>query len=88
MLPIITKEGYLQMVLIYIKPMVSLHIGLNFAGFVKILDKYPLADDSTDYVKTSRLCLAVTDTDGYIYGINSNCCTYLGLPTTEATKTL
>jgi hypothetical protein len=45
-LPVINKDGFLQMTLFYVKPMVSLHFGLIFSTFAKVLNKYRLADDS------------------------------------------
>lgn len=34
------------MTLFYVKPMVSLHFGLIFSTFAKILNKYKIGDDS------------------------------------------
>jgi len=65
-----TKDGFLQMTLFYIKPMVSLHFGLIFSTFSKILNKYRIADDSHEYVKMSKLCILLSDGDGFIHGLN------------------
>jgi hypothetical protein len=55
------KDGFLSMTLFYIKPMVSLHVGLIFACFSKILNKHKVASDSSDYVKINKLCIVLTD---------------------------
>ena len=60
--------------------MVSLHLGLIFTTFAKLLTKYKLADDSTEYLKLSRLCVILTDQEGSIHGMNQNCSTQIGMP--------
>ncbi len=52
------------MTLFYIKPMVSLHFGLIFSTFAKILNKYRIADDSHEYAKMSKLSIILTDGEG------------------------
>ena len=45
-LAVMTKEGFLQMTLFYVKPMVSLEFGLVFSCFAKKLSHYTIADDT------------------------------------------
>jgi hypothetical protein len=87
-LPIITKDGHLSMVLLYVKPIVSLHVGLIFTCFAKILNKYRLAVDSPEYIKMSKLCIFLTDQDGFIHGMSETCSNMLGLPPPKALKQL
>eukprot|EP00347_Sterkiella_histriomuscorum_P015972 403354991 len=87
-LPVVTKDGYLQMTLFYIKPQVSLHFGLIFSTFGKILNKYRIADDSHEYVKMSKLCVILTDGEGQIHGINDQCSKLMGMPPPNAKKQL
>lgn len=49
--PVITKDGYLQMTLFYVKPMVSLEFGLIFSCFAKKLNKYTLADEAPELIR-------------------------------------
>lgn len=87
-LPIINSEGYMQMALLYVKPMVSLHLGLIFTCFGKILNKYKLADDSQYYEKMNRVCTILTDSEGFIYGMNDNCSKQIGMPPPKSEKQL
>lgn len=79
-LPIITKEGFLQMTLFYVKPMVSLEFGLIFASFARKLNQYNLADDSPDLIKLHKLCVFLTDKEGFIYGMSESCSKKMGIP--------
>lgn len=66
--------------------MVSLHHGLIFSTFAKILNKYRIADDAHDYIKMSKLCIILTDGDGYIHGMNDSCSKLMGMPPPNAKK--
>lgn len=41
-LPVITKDGFLQMTLFYVKPMVSLEFGLIFSSFARKLNLFSM----------------------------------------------
>lgn len=76
------------MTLFYVKPMVSLHFGLIFSTFAKILNKYRLADDSHEFLKISKLCIFLTDQDGFIHGMSETSSKLMGLPPPVAKKQL
>ena len=79
-LPVITKDGYLQMTLFYVKPMVSLEFGLIFSTFARKLGHYSMADEAPELVKLHRLCVFITDQEGFIHGLSESCCKKLGIP--------
>ena len=87
-LPVMTKDGFLQMTLFYVKPMVSLHFGLIFSTFAKILNKYRLADDSHEFIKINKLCIFLTDQDGFIHGMSETSSKLMGMPPPTAKKQL
>ena len=66
--------------------MVSLHMGLIFSTFVKLVNKYRLATDNPEYIKINKLCIALTDADGNIHGMNNNCTEMIGMPSPAAIK--
>ena len=47
-----------------------------------------MADDSQEYVKISKLCIFLTDGDGYIHGMNDQCSKLIGMPPPKAKQQL
>jgi hypothetical protein len=76
------------MTLFYVKPMVSLHFGLIFSAFSKILNKYSIADDAHEFLNINKLCIMLTDADGFIHGMSDSCSRLMGMPTPDAKKQL
>jgi len=60
--------------------MVSLEFGLVFSCFGRKLNFYTMADDAPEYIKMHKLCILLTDSDGFIHGMTDNCTKKLGIP--------
>jgi hypothetical protein len=76
------------MTLFYVKPMVSLEFGLIFSSFAKRLNQYELADESHELVSLKKLCIFLTDQEGYIHSMSESCCKKMGIPPSSVSEQL